>query len=139
MDGQPKRLAAVQWLIDHHRDALEYELILLGLRLRWLGGPLLSWHDVWLIAANAPTGSRLASLLDQRNAWTPTDWWLRSIEYSLRWLVWSKTKDGQKNRGKPKPTPAPGDITPKRRDPELTGMGKRELRAYLRRPRVAFT
>lgn len=100
---------------------------------------MLSWRDVWLIAANAPSGSRLASLLDERNAWTPADWWLRSIEYSLRWLVWAKTKDGQRNRGKPKPAPAPGEAAPKRRDPELTGMGKQELRAYLRRPRVAFT
>lgn len=139
MDRQPKRLAAVQWLIDIHADALEYELIRNGVRLRWLGSPLLSWQDVWLIAANAPAGSRLASLLDERNTWTPTDWWLRSIEYSLRWLMWAKTKDGQRNRSKPKPAPAPGDGTPKKRDPELTGMSKTELRAYLSRPRVTLT
>lgn len=139
MDGEPKRLAAVQWLIDTHRDELEYELIRNGVRLRWLGGPLLTWRDVWLIAANAPAGSRLAAVLDERKAWTPTDWWLRSIEYSLRWLVWAKTKDGQKNRGKPKPTPAPSETAPHGRDPELTGMSKTELRAYLNRPRVALT
>ena len=94
---------------------------------------------MWLIAANAPAGRRLAGLLDERSIWTPTDWWLRSIEYSLRWLMWAKTKDGQRNRSKPKPAPAPGDGTPKKRDPELTGMSKTELRAYLSRPRVTLT
>ncbi|MGE8691834.1 hypothetical protein [Bifidobacterium bifidum] len=92
MDEEPKRLAAVLWLIDHHRDELEYELISKGLRLRQLGTPLLVWHDLWLIAACAPAGSSLAAALDPRMAWDSTDWWLRSIEYSLRWLMWAKTK-----------------------------------------------
>ena len=28
---------------------------------------------------------------------------------ALNWLVWSKTRDGSKNRKKPKPVPRPGD------------------------------
>lgn len=33
---------------------------------------------------------------------------------SLRWLVWSKTKDGQHNRNHPQPLPRPGVAAPER-------------------------
>ncbi|NMM93488.1 DUF5361 domain-containing protein [Bifidobacterium oedipodis] len=143
MDREPKRLAAVLWLIDNHRDELEYELIKAGVRLRWLGRPLLSWHDIYLIAANCEPGTPLATALDRRMAWKPIDFWMRSIEYSLRWLVWAKTKDGQKGRGKPKPIQPPGISAndPNRRSVvrkgELAGMDKQSLRDYLNRPRTA--
>lgn len=32
---------------------------------------------------------------------------LRSVEHSLRWLVWAKTKDGSKNRNMPEPITFP--------------------------------
>ena len=142
--GRPrsgKRLAGVGWLIDHHRDELEYELIRNGLRLRMLGGPLLTFNEVWLIAVNAPAGGRLAAAIDERLSWDRTDTWLSSIEYSLRWLVWSRTRDGQRNRRRPKPVTPPG--TPRagtrsmvsRRD--TVGMGKHALREYLSLPRTA--
>lgn len=136
MDRQPKRLATVLWLIDNHSDELEYELIRNGLRLRQLGTPQLSWHDIWIIAAHAPPKSPLAAALDPRMAWDRTDWWLRSIEHSLRWLVWAKTKEAAKNRGRPKPLEPPGG-KPRRKDPELTGMGKQALNDYLKLPRSA--
>lgn len=143
MDQEPKRLGAVLWLIDSHGDELEYELIKAGVRLRWLGCPLLSWHDIYLIAANSEPGTPLAKVLDKRMAWKPIDFWMRSIEYSLRWLVWAKTKDGQKGRRKPKPVQPPGtsNHNSNRRDVvrrnDLVGMDKRSLRDYLNQPRIA--
>ena len=142
MGQEPKRLAAVLWLIDHHRDELEYELLKTGVRLRWLGRPILSWHDIYLIAVNCEAGSPLARALDKRMAWKPIDFWLRSIEYILRWLVWAKTKDGQKGRRKPKPVQPPGASThdPNRRDvvrkTDLVGMDKQSLHDYLNKPRI---
>lgn len=76
-------------------------------------------------------------------AWKPIDFWMRSIEYSLRWLVWAKTKDGQKGRRKPKPVQAPGTSNrdSNRRDvvrkTDLVGMDKQSLRSYLNQPRIA--
>lgn len=134
---QCKRLNTVLWLIDRHRDALENELITRGVRLRWLGSPLLSWNDVYVIAANAKPGSPLARELDPALAWTQSDYWLQSIEYSLRWLVWAKTKDGQKGHRKPKPVTAPGA---KRKPKDGKGKGprmtKRQLAEFLARPRI---
>ena len=107
-----------------------------------MGSPLLSWNDVWLVAVNCEPGSRLAAALDERMAWRNEDWWLRSVEYSLRWLVWAKTKDGSKNRRKPKPVQAPGmeNSDPNRRTvvakSELNAMSAEQLREYLNRPRA---
>lgn len=124
-------------MIDNHRDDLENELISRGVRLRWLGSPLLSWRDVYIIATHAKPGSPLARALDPSLAWTQTDYWLQSIEYSLRWLVWAKTKDGQKGRKKPKPVTPPEGKTNKRK-PGKSGvrMTKRQLAEYLARPRI---
>lgn len=109
-----------------------------GHSLSQVGG-LITWHDAWLLAAHAPAGSPLATVLDPRLAWTPTDWWMQSVEYSLRWLVWSKTKDGQKNRRRPEPRPAPKAPKETKADPNLMVMDTTELDAFLKRPRTAIS
>ena len=91
---------------------------------------------MYVIAANAAPGSPLARELDPALSWTQTDYWLQSIEYSLRWLVWSKTKDGRKNHRRPKPVEAPGKR--KRRRKGGPRMTKQALREYLARPRTAI-
>lgn len=123
--------------MDNHRDALEYELIKRGARLRWLGTPFLSWRDVYLIAINAEPGSQLARELDPSLAWTRTDYWLQSIEYSLRWLVWGKTKDAQHNRKRPKPVEPPAKKQKAKRKNNGPRMSKKALREYLARPRIS--
>lgn len=102
-------------------------------------GTRFSWHDAWLLAAHSPAGSPLAAVLDPRLSWTPMDWWLQSIEYSLRWLVWAKTKDGQKNRRRPEPRPAPKAPKESKADPNLMLMDTAELDAFLKRPRTAIS
>ena len=37
-----------------------------------------------------------------------TNMLLASVVDSQNWLVWAKTRDGQKNRNQPSPTPRPG-------------------------------
>lgn len=129
----PKRLAQTLALIHSHGDELELELLRMGYRLHDMGWRL-SWHDIWLIAVNAAPGSPLAVALDPRLAWGRTDHWLRSIEYSLRWLTWAKTRDGQRNRKRPKPVPEPKPA--RKPDPELVAMDTDELDALLARPRT---
>lgn len=109
---RPKRLGVVARLIDEYPDQVEYELIRHGERLRQLGTPRLSWHDVWLICAHADPGGPLASVLDPHGAWTSTDLLLRSMEHTLRVLAWQQTVDGHKGRNPPTPIPV-GPEAPK--------------------------
>ncbi|HAM15342.1 MAG TPA: hypothetical protein DCP91_05700 [Eggerthellaceae bacterium] len=41
--------------------------------------------------------------------WSDRDYFLWSIEYSLRVLKWQNTKDGQKGNNQPRPIPTPAD------------------------------
>lgn len=104
-----------------------------------VGGPAFSWHDAYLLAVNAQPGGPLATAIDPRAAWTRADYWLQSIEYSLRWLVWAKTKDGQKGRRRPKPVAAPKAPRKRAPDPKLAAMTTDELDAFLSRPRTPIT
>lgn len=91
-------------------------------------GITFSFDDAYLLAQFAEPGTPLAQALNPEAMWTRTDYMLQSIEYSLRWLAWTKTEDAQKRRNKPKPIPTPAEqAKPK----ELEGMSKSELRALL--------
>lgn len=61
-----------------------------------------------MLASQLPPASRVACKLHPGADWTVDTHLLHSIEYSLRVLVWSKTKDAEKGRNKPKPIPLPG-------------------------------
>lgn len=138
--GRPKRLTQLLWLLDHHRDELQLTLLRQGYRLADIPGRL-SWHDTWLMAAHSPAGTPLAGTLDPRARWSGTDWWLRSIEYSLRWLVWAQTRDGQKGRNRPVPVspPTPPEPATPTSQGEGMRMDRRALTALLNRPRRAIS
>ncbi|WP_346921692.1 DUF5361 domain-containing protein [Glutamicibacter creatinolyticus] len=44
----------------------------------------------------------------EKSRWGVSEYLLAIIADSLRWLVWSKTKDAKHNRRRPKPIPRPG-------------------------------
>lgn len=54
-----------------------------------------------------PRGSRTFSTIDPEFAWEQEHYLLANIANSLQLLVWAKTKDGQKNRNRPKPIEPP--------------------------------
>ena len=70
---------------------------------------------------------------DERAVWTAERTLLAAIVNDLNWLVWSKTKDGQRNRNRPKPV-GPFDAEKKR---SITGVAMTvdELNEVLSRPR----
>lgn len=74
-----------------------------GLRLRDVGSARVTWRDLFVIVTCAPEGSPLAAALAPAAAVTTDTLFLRGIEHSLRWLVWSKTQDAQHGRGVPDP------------------------------------
>lgn len=45
---------------------------------------------------------------DEDSLWGLPEMLLAEAADSLRWLVWAKTEDGQKNRNHPHPIPRPG-------------------------------
>jgi hypothetical protein len=45
---------------------------------------------------------------DEDRLWNPDRQLMASMVDMLTWQVWSKSKDGQKNRNRPKPIPRPG-------------------------------
>lgn len=97
-------------------------------------GHSLSFDDVYVLAVNCKPGSPLAVALNPQASWTALDYWLCSIEYSLRWLVWSKTKDGEKGRKRPKPIKPPQAENKSKKT--FVGMDKKALKAFLSAPRM---
>lgn len=77
-----------------------------------------------------PRGSRTFSAIDPEYSWEQSHYLLANIANSLQLLVWAQSKDGQKNRKRPKP------ITPPKRPREKTvSYTVDEYREILSRPR----
>ena len=76
-------------------------MIRLGLRLRDFPSENLTWRDLAVIVRCAPADSPLARVMEPSVAGQIDVQLLRSIDYSLRWLSWAKTKDGQAGRNRP--------------------------------------
>lgn len=69
--------------------------------------PELGAREVADLAAYLPPESATFRHLDPRAVHSNESELLRSVEYSLRWLVWAKTKDGSKGRNMPEPITFP--------------------------------
>lgn len=75
--------------LAEHGEAVEYDLLTMGLRLEWLGSHRLSWRDLLVIVKNAPPES--AILRAQRGdaaLYGVTDYLLVSVINSLRMMSW---------------------------------------------------
>ena len=66
------------------------------------------------LMAQLPPDSRLPHIYNPDASWSQDTYFLASIEYSLRVLVWAKTKDGQRGTNKPKPYPLPSEKAKKK-------------------------
>lgn len=112
------------------REAVEYDLIRLGLRLEWLGTPALSWRDLLVIIHQAMVIRSQESAIWHAMVpkaddpiWStpqegppridPSRWGLdqhlmAALVDGIRALIWQKTEDGHKGRNAPEPWPRPG-------------------------------
>lgn len=99
-------------LLREHGEAVEYDLIALGLRLDWLPSRRLTWRDLLVIVRQSPRGSAIRRAVDPWDAHTIDLEMLRASASSLSWLVWAKTKDGSKGRNIPKPIRFPWEPKP---------------------------
>lgn len=97
--------------LSEHGEAVEYQLITLGLRLEWLATDRLSWRDLWVIVTQAQPGSPIHRAVDpERAAWASgeTNAWLMALVADLladgNWQ-----RQGKKNARRPDPVPRPGE------------------------------
>ena len=104
-NGEPGGIRGLRQLIAEYPEAIEYDLITHGLSLDDLGSERLSWRDLKVIVTRMPPNrSALQQELGPQDAaWTLTNHLLAEVVDSLRLLLWAKTRDGHKNRNRPKP------------------------------------
>lgn len=127
-------------LIRDHQDEIEFDLIALGLRLRHVGTPDFNWRDLYVILKTLPRDTALYRAVYGEDAeWTLEAHLLALVADAGNWLVWSKTRDGEKGRNRPGRVPRPGVAS----DTESRSMGSgalpaEELEAWLDGPFVAL-
>lgn len=93
--------------MDEHQRAIEYDLIALGLRLRWLGSELLTWGDLMSIVQNLPTTSALnIARYGQDTMWGLNEYLSAGIFNQLAIANWQRAGDEKAKR--PTPILAPG-------------------------------
>lgn len=101
--------ASLRQLIAEHKEAIEYDLICLGLRLDWLGTKRLSWRDLLVIVRQSPRTSALKrATLGEQAEWGLSEQLAAASFDVLAWLKWAQTEDGAKGRNHPEPLPRPG-------------------------------
>lgn len=103
---EPGKIRGVLRILREHPDEVEYELIRLGLRLRWLGSPLLSFRDLILIVSLASRDSPLVRVLNPDTGWDLHAHLLAVIFDSLNAANWQRA--GGKQSSRPKPLSRPG-------------------------------
>ena len=96
-------------LIGDHGEALEFDLIRLGLRLRDCPSPGFNWRDLWVICRRLGRDSELYKSMNPEDdtAWSVTDYLLAMVADNTAFRLWQAA--GGKGK-KPKPVPRPGDV-----------------------------
>lgn len=85
-----------------------------------------------------PLSSRFARAAAPDYQWPPVEGMLSRAVYALEWLVWSKTKDGQRNVRPPKPIVPPALRPKPRRQADLEPLPIDQLERKLRAKRKSI-
>lgn len=101
--------------IAEYSEAIEFDLIRLGLRLRDCPSPHFNWRDLWVVCRNLGRDSAFYRALnpDDDTSWSVSDYLLAQIADTTALRLWQA--GGGKGK-KPKPVPRPGDIKKYRGD-----------------------
>ncbi|MBP2211082.1 hypothetical protein JOJ87_001426 [Rhodococcus ruber] len=108
LGSRPGGILGLLALLEEHSEAVEYDLIRMGLRLDWLGTDDLTWRDLHVLVRQSGPDSALVRALNPDSRWDLHALLLAEAVDTLHDLRWMKTKDGHKNRNRPKPIPRPG-------------------------------
>lgn len=108
-------------LLAEHGEAVEYELIRLGLRLSWLGSEALTWRDLFVIVRQSPLDSAIhRSMTGPDYVWGLQEHLLAAVFDVLAAANWQR--GGDEHAKKPERLKRPG--VEKRVDGELVAQGK---------------
>lgn len=100
--------------MEEYGEAIEYDLLDRGYRLRWLGAPArdFNWRDLYVLVRGLGQGSALhkARHGEEEDAWTLSNHLLARQVENTDLLVWMKTEDASRRpaRNRPKPIYRPG-------------------------------
>lgn len=94
-------------LIDEHAEALEYDLLTLGLDSYRIGTPELDWWRLMAVVRNLPQGSAIHRAINGTDSmWGLTEHLLATIADALHMGNWQR--GGGRGR-RPRPIPRPGN------------------------------
>lgn len=103
-------IAGLCWLLERHAEAIEFDLLALGLRLDDLGTDRLTWRDLLVVIhRSGPESALQVELNDGQPHWKVTDYLLAHIADLLAVANWQR--QGKKSAPKPKPLKRPGQKT----------------------------
>lgn len=109
--GHPEDCVMLLDFIDEHRDAVAYECIRLGQRLRNFPSSALTYGDLMAIIRQSPVDSAISRAVDpEQSAWGLTEQLLALVADYAANQLWMGTEDAQKGRNRPKPIPRPGVV-----------------------------
>lgn len=104
--GDAGGIAGLLTLHREHREAVEYDLIALGLRWRDFPGERTSWADLLVICKQAPQTSALYRAVDPDWRWGLREQLLAAAVDALNGANWQRGQGREQDR--PKPIPRPG-------------------------------
>ena len=106
---QPGGIKGLLALYDEHSEAVEYDLIALGLRWRDLPSDRLTWVDLRAIVHASPRTSAVRRAKDpERAEWDATTYVLANVADTLAAIKFVITKALGGKPKRPKPHPRPG-------------------------------
>ncbi|MFD4443425.1 DUF5361 domain-containing protein [Nocardia sp. NPDC058519] len=107
--SRPGGILSLDALLEEQCEALEFDLISLGLRLRSLGSEGFSWRDLKVVVKHLPADSALIrSMHPDTHRWQLDQHLMADMADSLRWLVWARSEDARHGRNRPTPIQRPG-------------------------------
>jgi hypothetical protein len=103
-------IAGLALILADHGEAVEYDLLALGLRLDDLGTERLSWRDLFVVIHRAgPTSALMREVQPELSAWASGFVLADLLAHAVDLLAggnWQRA--GKKTAPKPKPIPRPG-------------------------------
>ncbi|UVK62931.1 tail assembly chaperone [Gordonia phage Hexbug] len=97
-----------------HGWALVRDLMMVGLRVEDIGTTF-DWFQLKAFVQGLTPSDAFFREKHPDWEWDRANMLLADMADSLHWLVWAKTKDGQRNRNQPQPIPRPGVEQPVKR------------------------
>ncbi|MEU3009457.1 DUF5361 domain-containing protein [Nocardia asteroides] len=109
LGAEPGGILSLDALLEEYGEAIEFDLIALGLRRRMLGTAGLGWAELRVIVKHLPPDSALhRAMYPEASRWQVGEHLLAEVADSLRWLMWARTDDGRRGRNRPEPIARPG-------------------------------